>query len=210
MDEYLYIFNKQPTKQKIKFWWLKLFTPNYYLRSFHDLTISILQQNQIKILVCDIDNTLVPYYKTYPDKEAIQFISKVESNGIKVILMSNNTAGRVRKIAKKLGVQDYYGLSFKPSVKNLRTIMKKYDVRKNQIMVFGDQLLTDILMANLFRCSSILTLPLLSPSRKRNTLFLLIEKFIYLKLTDQHILPRNIYSEQKTDIKQSNLHFDWF
>lgn len=39
---------------------LKLFTPNYYIRKYTSLRPEFLKEKGIKLLVCDIDNTLVP------------------------------------------------------------------------------------------------------------------------------------------------------
>lgn len=37
----------------------KLFAPDYYIRTYRDLNLERLKQRNIKVLVCDIDNTLV-------------------------------------------------------------------------------------------------------------------------------------------------------
>ena len=54
---------------------LKLFTPDYYIHSFSALRPEYLLEHGIRLLVCDIDNTLVPHDVALPDEKAVQFIS---------------------------------------------------------------------------------------------------------------------------------------
>ena len=61
---------------------LKLFTPDYYIHSFSALRPEYLLEHGIRLLVCDIDNTLVPHDVALPDEKAVQFIRGMQEAGI--------------------------------------------------------------------------------------------------------------------------------
>ena len=46
----------------------KLFTPDWYIRSYRNLDLERLVQSGIRVLVCDIDNTLVEHDVAEPDE----------------------------------------------------------------------------------------------------------------------------------------------
>ena len=79
---------------------LKLFTPDYYIHSFSALRPEYLLEHGIRLLVCDIDNTLVPHDVALPDEKAVQFIRGMQEAGIRVVFISNNVEERVETFAK--------------------------------------------------------------------------------------------------------------
>ena len=42
---------------------MKKLYPNIYLKKVEDITIQTLIKNKIKLLILDVDNTLIDYYK---------------------------------------------------------------------------------------------------------------------------------------------------
>ena len=42
---------------------MKKLYPNIYLKKVEDITIETLIKNKIKLLILDVDNTLIDYYK---------------------------------------------------------------------------------------------------------------------------------------------------
>lgn len=56
----------------IKTWWKeekwKKLYPNLYYTKVEEITIETLIKNKIKLLILDVDNTLIDYYKTYQKK----------------------------------------------------------------------------------------------------------------------------------------------
>ena len=81
---------------------LKLFTPDYYIHSFSALRPEYLLEHGIRLLVCDIDNTLVPHDVALPDEKAVQFIRGMQEAGIRVVFISNNVEERVETFANGL------------------------------------------------------------------------------------------------------------
>jgi predicted HAD superfamily phosphohydrolase YqeG len=58
-------------------------------------------------MICDLDNTLVPHYTKFPNKDVHEFINKVQNSGIEFVLMSNNIKKRVSIFAKKAGITKF-------------------------------------------------------------------------------------------------------
>ena len=55
---------------------MKLFTPDYYVESYRALDLERLKRHGIRVLVCDIDNTLAAHDEPLPDAQAIAFARK--------------------------------------------------------------------------------------------------------------------------------------
>lgn len=136
----------------------KIFTPDYYIKSYKNLNIDRLRQQQIKVLVCDIDNTLVAHDEAYPDEHVKAFIQRVKDAGIRVVLVSNNVKERVETFAKELDVKTY-PFAKKPLKITYLKMMKDCGCEPKEIAVLGDQLLTDMLGANRVGFYTILTHP---------------------------------------------------
>ena len=55
------------------------FKPSIYLRSFKDINFNRLKIHKIKLMICELDNTLVPHYTKLFNKVAIEFIEMQKS-----------------------------------------------------------------------------------------------------------------------------------
>ncbi len=171
------------------------FKPSLYLQSFSDLNVNSLRANGIKLLICDLDNTLVAHYKKLPSNKIVKFFEQLKLIGIKVVIISNNTQKRVNVFCKNLPIDGYYGGAKKPFKGQTLKIIKKYNVKLKEIIIMGDQLVTDILLANRLKVESILIQPIVSVDLSMNKFNYFLEKFIYKKLERNNILHRGIYDE---------------
>ncbi len=172
----------------------KLFLPHYYIESFHTLNVDHLIKHNIKVLLCDIDNTLVAHDEVSPSAQVVSFINKVKEAGIEVILISNNVEERVRNFAKDLDVKTY-AFARKPLKITYRKIMKETGYKAEDIAVLGDQLLTDVLGGNRMRYFTILTSPVAKRDLPCTKLNRKVENFIYYMLEKRKKLKRGVYDE---------------
>ena len=85
-----------------------MFVPNYMFDTVYDIPFELFEENGIKCLFLDIDNTLVPYEIALPTKENIEWFEKLQCMGIKLFFVSNNHADRVDKYAEGLGIPYEY------------------------------------------------------------------------------------------------------
>lgn len=128
----------------------ELIYPNLYLEKVEQITIDILNNNNIKALILDVDNTLIDYYKNLSIKK-IKWADKLKEQGIKIYILSNTSKkDKVEKVANALDVP-YKMFAKKPSKKGFFEIQKKININFENIAVVGDQIFTDVIGGN--RCN---------------------------------------------------------
>lgn len=102
----------------------------------------------IRLVLADLDNTLVPYKVTEPSPEAVAWKRALEEAGITLFLLSNSRRpGRAQAFAEKLGVP-YQGHSGKPKKAGYLRAMERMGARPDETVMVGDQIFTDTLGAN--------------------------------------------------------------
>lgn len=132
--------------------------PNAYLSSVKEITIQFLLENKIKVLILDVDNTLIDYYKNLSD-DVIQWAKELQGQGIKMYILSNtNKKEKVQKVANELEIP-YKLFARKPSKKGFLKIQKESNVEPENIGVVGDQIFTDIIGGNRCKMFTILVDP---------------------------------------------------
>lgn len=172
----------------------KMFTPDYYIKSYKNLNIDRLRQQQIKVLVCDIDNTLVAHDEAYPDEYVKAFIQRVKDAGIRVVLVSNNVKERVETFAKELDVKTY-PFAKKPLKTTYLKLMKDCGCGPKEIAVLGDQLLTDMLGANRVGFYTILTHPVAQKDLTCTKINRVVENMVFGLLKAQGKLQKGEFDE---------------
>ena len=136
-----------------------LFKPNLYLKSVEDITIDLLNKNNIKGLILDIDNTLIDYDKNLPEG-IINWCNNLKAEGIKMCILSNtNKVEKVKKVAKKLDLEYRY-FAHKPKKKGFYEAKEILKLENENIAVVGDQVFTDVLGGNRCNMFTILTVPI--------------------------------------------------
>ena len=133
--------------------------PNLYLSNVKDITLEILQKNNIRGLILDVDNTLIDYDKKLLD--GVQnWCNKLKQNNIKMCILSNtNKIKKVDKVAKMLGLKYIY-FAHKPNKKGFYKAQKLLGLKQDEIAVVGDQIFTDVLGGNRVGMFTILTKPI--------------------------------------------------
>ena len=168
---------------------MELFKPTMYQKSIFDIPYEKLKQEGIHCLVFDLDNTIATVYdETCPEKTK-ELIMELKKDFI-VALNSNNNKKRLKPYLEELQIEGvYWGL--KPSVRGLWHIQRKYHLKKNEICMIGDQLVTDVLSGNRFHVKTILVDPLGKQDLKVTGLNRKIEN----RLIQKGLLERGKYYE---------------
>ena len=152
---------------------LKRFIPFAHAESIYLIDLHFFQKLGIKYVFVDLDNTLDSYKQKTPLPHAFELKENLKNIGIELIIVSNNTGERVRKYSKELGVKHWSSLA-KPFSFRLTKIMKKLGIKKDEVIMVGDQIVTDISCANGAKIKSILTEKLVpedQPTTRFNRLF---------------------------------------
>ncbi len=123
---------------------LHLFCPNYRCSRISEIPIAWLEQEGIKAIILDLDNTLLPWNENIPSEENISWVKKVKEAGFKVVLLSNNGGDRLQDISKELGVAAI-GWGVKPLSRGFKRALRFLKVQsRGEVLVIGDQLITDV------------------------------------------------------------------
>lgn len=156
---------------------LEWFKPTWMVRSIYSITPEQLQKNNVKAVLTDLDNTLIAWNNPEATQESIQWIETMKKADIPVLIVSNNSDERVKPVADFLGL-DYIPRSLKPSRRAYRLAQEKLGLPTEELLMVGDQVITDVLGANRFGVRNVLVKPLLE-SDAWNTKF---NRFIELKV----------------------------
>lgn len=138
---------------------MKNLYPNLYLKKVEDITIETLIKNKIKLLILDVDNTLIDYYKNLSE-DIINWAKDMRGQGIKLYILSNtNNEKKVKDVAEKLKVQYKY-FAMKPFKSGFKYVQQQTNIKPENIAVVGDQIFTDILGGNRCEMFTILVDPI--------------------------------------------------
>ncbi|WP_260471907.1 YqeG family HAD IIIA-type phosphatase [Bacillus sp. HMF5848] len=137
---------------------LKLFLPDEHVNSIFDIDPIKLKDRGIKGIITDLDNTLVEWDRPDATPELIAWFKKVQQQGILLTIVSNNNEKRVKDFADPLGTPFIYEAR-KPMGRAFRRALTDMKLRGNEVVVIGDQILTDVLGGNRSGLHTILVVP---------------------------------------------------
>lgn len=123
------------------------FYPDDYKKTVYDVDFSALLAKGIKLILIDLDNTLIPYDESEPNEKIYNLFKHIEMLGFKSIIISNNHLPRVKYFADKL--KSPYIASAKKPLKSgfIKALSFFPEIKKNEVCVIGDQFMTDVLGA---------------------------------------------------------------
>lgn len=170
---------------------MHIFKPNIYKKNIFDIDYKKLKTEKIKCLVFDLDNTLGLIDHEKCPLKSRQLINKLKKDFL-VVICSNNTTKRLKPYMEELGI---YGASFslKPSIKGLLHIKRKYKLKKDQMVMIGDQIVTDVFSGNRFGIKTILVDPMGEKDLKITGLNRKIEKIIVNNYRKKGLFERGKY-----------------
>jgi HAD superfamily (subfamily IIIA) phosphatase, TIGR01668 len=117
--------------------------PQYMAHSIYDLTPDFFTSRGIKLLLLDLDNTLLPYETFEPNEELLKWLSSMTAAGIEPFIFSNNRGGRPAHFSKLLNI-GFIGKAKKPNPRRLWEVLAQKSIAKENAALVGDQIYTDI------------------------------------------------------------------
>ncbi|WP_253723399.1 hypothetical protein [Spiroplasma citri] len=57
---------------------LNYFKPSIYVKNVNKINLESLKKHGIKVFICDLDNTLTPFYRGIPNADNLNLIQKVK------------------------------------------------------------------------------------------------------------------------------------
>jgi len=137
----------------------KLFEPDRIYQSIDRINFALLYQQGKRLVLLDIDNTLVRHGSHTADDFARSIVDRIRTAGLTPYIVSNAKPSRAKRFAESLGVP-FTGLAGKPSARGLLKGCVETGFPADQAVMIGDQLFTDILAARRAKIMAILVLPL--------------------------------------------------
>ena len=137
---------------------LKHFLPNQHVKSILDIHPKDLQEKGIKGIITDLDNTLVEWDRPNATPRVIKWFEEMKKNQIKVTIVSNNNEKRVKSFSDPLDIAFIFRAK-KPLSLAFHRAAKQMNIKKEETVVIGDQLLTDVLGGNRGGFHTILVVP---------------------------------------------------
>ena len=165
----------------------KRFVPFAHAQSIFEIDVSFYKNLGVKFLLVDLDNTLDSYKTELPSKRVVDLKEDLLMDGIEIIITSNNTGKRVTKYARALGVR-FMSKVGKPFSKKLLRKLRVLKIRKDEVMLIGDQIVTDISCANGAKIKNVLTEKLVEEDQPTTRFNRLFDNPLRKKLNKKHLL----------------------
>lgn len=122
--------------------------PTHVCKSIYDIDWKVLAEQGVKLVLADLDNTLIPYSKSMPNDELHAWKRELNELGITLFVLSNSRKShRCPNFCAELDVP-YLRHAGKPSTKGFFKAMEEQNVTPSETVMLGDQLFTDGLGAN--------------------------------------------------------------
>ena len=175
----------------------KMFIPNYMFDTVYDIPLELFEENGIKYIFFDIDNTLVPYECDVPTKENIELFNRLEEKGIQIIFVSNNNEERVKKYVGESGYK-YVANAGKPSIRKYKRLAESIGLKMENCAVVGDQVFTDVVAASKLGIKSFLVKPI----KDKTTLFFKTKRWLEKPVIRAYIKRENCLKCERNGEKE--------
>lgn len=136
------------------------FRPTWMLESIYDLTPQEVREKKIGLILTDLDNTLIAWNNPNGTPQLQKWLVTMHESGIPVVVVTNNSSKRAAKALEELQLP-FVSRALKPLSHGINVAKKRYRVSSSEIVLVGDQLMTDIVAANNAHVRSILVKPLI-------------------------------------------------
>ncbi len=137
---------------------MPLLKPCLMVDKMIDLDMEFFRSVGCKAILLDVDNTMTTHDNPTPAQGVMEWIDSMKNNGLKLIIVSNNSAERVAPFAEKIGL-DFVAKGAKPLAKGFKEACRRIGVKPKEAVAIGDQIYTDIIGGNLLGAYTVLTVP---------------------------------------------------
>ena len=129
--------------------------PKIILPALTDVSPELLHKKNIRLLMLDFDNTIVPYTTCTPTARMENWLKEMCASDILLCVVSNSKHDRVKIFCSRYGIPCITHAK-KPFAKGIRRCLTQFVVPPEEAALVGDQIFTDTLGANCAGITSIL------------------------------------------------------
>ena len=158
------------------------FVPSQFVKTIFHITPEELKEKDIRGIITDLDNTLVEWDRPDATPQLVKWFAEMQQAGIQVTIVSNNNEMRVKSFANPMQIPFIYKAR-KPFRQAFRRALALMGLQPHEVVVIGDQLLTDVLGGNRLNLHTILVIPVAKSDGFFTRFNRLVERriFSYLK-----------------------------
>lgn len=169
---------------------LNLLCPDIYIENIYKLDLNYLKTKDIKAILVDLDNTLLPWDSFYIEKKLKDWVNNCKKQGFSLCIISNNKHHRIKDCAKRLGIPSVTGL-LKPCKQPFRKGLEILGTQPEQTAVLGDQIFTDILGAKRVGLFAILVKPLSNRELYWTRVMRKLEHQVLMRMQRKKLISKN-------------------
>lgn len=182
---------------------LELFKPEYRFSSLIKISPKWLKQHSYRLLLMDIDNTLLPRNSTVVPQQHLDWLQRLHEHGISFVFASNNGGKRIAEIEKQLAekglhipVLTWAGKPFPRAYAGAIRLLEgslpavsDEAVKGPCILAVGDQMFTDVLGAHWYHLPAVLLRPLSENDFAGTKVLRILEACVTWYLLKRGMLP---------------------
>lgn len=161
------------------------YRPDFLVEAVYDLTPDRLRHHGIKAVLVDLDNTLIAWNTPDGTPELRDWLDSMTEADMPVVVVSNNKHSRVERAVDKFGV-DFVSRAMKPFTRGIKIAIDRYGFDPTEVVMVGDQLMTDIRAAHRAGIKSILVKPLVTSDAWNTKINRWRERRVVAKLEDKY------------------------
>ena len=123
------------------------FLPAILTDELTDLTPEILRGRNIRLLLMDFDNTIVPYTTSVPTRKMADWLRNMLESDVLLCVVSNSKNDRVKIFCEKYDLPCITRAG-KPGTRGIKECLEQFEIPAEEAALVGDQIFTDTLGAN--------------------------------------------------------------
>ncbi len=166
--------------------------------SIYEIDVDFFVKSNVKVLIADLDNTLDSYRLYHPGQRAYDLKEALNKVGIKLVIISNNKGKRVGSYAHDLDVP-YVWSARKPFAGKINRFIKDNNLNRDEVMLVGDQLMTDVGAANRAKIRVVLTEKIVKEDQWTTHINRIFDRPLRKRMMKKGLLPdwRKVYGQIK-------------
>ena len=164
---------------------LKNFKPTWMVNAIYDLTPEQLKAQGIKAVLTDRDNTLIAWNNPNGTPQLKEWLAQMQAAEITVMVVSNNNQQRVQRALAELQLP-FIARANKPLATGIVKAKKQLGLSRHEVVMVGDQLITDMHAGNIAGVRTILVKPIIDSDARNTSINRFFEKYIMQQLLKKH------------------------
>ena len=157
----------------------------WMIDAIYKITPAQLKKLGIKAVLTDLDNTLIAWNNPDGTEELKTWLLEMKNAGITVLVVSNNKDSRIKRVVEKFDL-DYVARALKPTARGFKLAEKKLGLKPSEMLMVGDQIMTDIRGANAAGIRNVLVQPIVVTDGWNTRINRFFERKIMKYLSKKH------------------------